>query len=48
MTHVLVNPRLHARMSAIVATDPDVFAPRYDDGQWALYEVASAFRGLRL
>jgi len=48
VTHVLVNPRLHQRMSAIVAADLDVFAPLYDDGRWALYEVASAFRGLRL
>jgi hypothetical protein len=48
VTHVLVNPRLHKLMSVVLARDPDVFAARYDDGRWALYEVASAYRALRL
>ena len=43
MTHVLVNPRFHALMSGVLAEDPDVFTPRYDDGRWALYEVAPRY-----
>lgn len=38
VTHVLVNPRLYATMKAVFDAD-DLFSPRYDDGQWALYEV---------
>jgi hypothetical protein len=28
-------------MSEVLARDPDVFKARYDDGQWALYEVVA-------
>jgi hypothetical protein len=48
VTHVLVNPRMHAPMREILAGDPDVFTPLYDDGRWALYEVTAGYRGLRL
>ena len=48
VTHVLVNPRFHALMTGVLAQDPEVFTPRYDDGRWALYEVSPAFRSLRL
>jgi hypothetical protein len=48
VTHVMVNPRMHALMREVLAGDPEVFTPLYDDGQWALYEVAPRFRGLRL
>jgi len=48
VTHVLVNPRFHDLMSAVLAKDPDVFTSRYDDGRWALYEVAPGYRALRL
>ena len=40
VTHVLVNPRLYSMMKLVLARDADLFAPRYDDGMWALYEVA--------
>jgi hypothetical protein len=39
VTHVLVNPRTHDLMSAVLSRDPDLFRSRYDDGKWALYEV---------
>ena len=39
VTHVLVNPRLYSMMKMVLAGDPDLFAPRYDDGMWALYQV---------
>ena len=39
VTHVLVNPRLYASIKPVFAADPDLFVSRYDDGQWALYEV---------
>jgi hypothetical protein len=39
VTHLLVNPRLHQMMRAVLARDHDLFTPLYDDGQWALYEV---------
>ena len=39
VTHVLVNPRLHDTMVAVLAGDADVFASRYDAGGWAVYEV---------
>jgi hypothetical protein len=48
VTHVLVNPRMHALMTGVLAADPDVFEPLYNDGRWALYEVATRYRGLRL
>jgi len=48
VTHVLVNPRMHALMTRVLAADPDVFEPLYNDGRWALYEVATRYRGLRL
>jgi hypothetical protein len=48
ITHVMVNPRLHGLMQTVLAGDPEVFTPLYDDGRWALYEVAPRFRGLRL
>ena len=35
-------------MRDVLAGDPDVFTPLYDDGKWALYEVSPRFRGLRL
>jgi hypothetical protein len=38
-TYVLVTPRVYPMMTAVLARDPDIFASRYDDGQWALYEV---------
>jgi len=40
VTHVLVNPRLYASIKPVFAADPDLFVSRYDDGQWALYEVS--------
>jgi len=48
VTHVMVNPRMHGLMQTVLAGDPEVFTPLYDDGRWALYEVAPRFRGLRL
>jgi hypothetical protein len=48
VTHVLVNPRLYELMMRVLARDPDVFSLRYDDGRWAIWEVAPAFRSLRL
>jgi hypothetical protein len=48
VTHVLVTPRVHALMSGVLARDRNVFVPLYDDGQWALYEVTPAYRGVRL
>jgi hypothetical protein len=48
VTHVLVTPRLYALMSAVLHGEPDVFTARYDDGRWALYEVAPRYRSLRL
>jgi hypothetical protein len=39
VTHVLVNPRLHAMMADVLGRAPDLFARRYDDGKWALYQV---------
>ena len=48
VTHVLVNPRMHGLMTGVLAADPDVFEPLYNDGRWALYEVATRYRGLRL
>jgi hypothetical protein len=39
VSHVLVNPRNHQLMSAVLSRDPDLFRARYDDGMWALYEV---------
>jgi hypothetical protein len=48
VTHVLVTPRLYTMMSAVLRSQPDAFTPRYDDGRWALYEVAMRYRGLRL
>jgi hypothetical protein len=48
VTHVLLNPRMHMLMTAVLAAEPDVFTPLYNDGRWALYEVAVRYRGLRL
>ena len=48
VTHVLVTPRLYPMMSAVLRREPGAFMPRYDDGRWALYEVAMRYRGLRL
>jgi hypothetical protein len=48
VTHVLVNPRVHDLMARVLGRDPDVFSVRYDDGRWALWEVAPRFRGLML
>jgi len=48
VTHVLVTPRVHALMSGVLARDHNVFVSLYDDGQWALYEVNPAYRGVRL
>jgi hypothetical protein len=48
VTHVLVTPRLYALMSAVLRGEPEVFTARYDDGRWALYEVAPRYRALRL
>lgn len=48
VTHVLVNPRFHDLMSVVLARDPDVFTARYNDGRWALYEVAPGYRAVRL
>jgi hypothetical protein len=39
VTHVLVSPRIHAMMTKTLTADRDLFVARYDDGQWALYEV---------
>jgi hypothetical protein len=39
VTYVLVTPRVHPLMTAVLARDSDIFASRYDDGRWALYEV---------
>jgi hypothetical protein len=36
---VLLNPRLYALMKPVFAAEPDLFKPRYDDGQWAMFEV---------
>ena len=35
-------------VTRVLAADPDVFEPLYNDGRWALYEVATRYRGLRL
>jgi hypothetical protein len=40
VTHVLVNPRLYASIKPVFDADPDLLVSRYDDGRWALYEVA--------
>ena len=48
VTHVLVTPRLYELMSAVLRGEPEVFTARYDDGRWALYEVAPRYRSLRL
>ena len=39
VTHVLVSPRIHSMMTKTLTADHDLFVARYDDGQWALYEV---------
>ena len=39
VTHLLVTPRVHQMMTDVLARDGDLFTDRYDDGQWALYEV---------
>ena len=39
VTHVLVTPRMHSMMTKALTSDGDLFVARYDDGQWALYEV---------
>ena len=39
VTHVLVTPRMHPMMTKALTSDGDLFVARYDDGQWALYEV---------
>ncbi len=39
VTHVLLDPPLYALMKPVFAADADLLVPRYDDGQWALYEV---------
>ena len=39
ITHVLVNPRFHATMTALLDGFPDRYRRRYDDGRWAIYEV---------
>ena len=44
VTHVLIDPQFHTMMLAVLARDPDIFQPRYDDGQWALYEVSRSYR----
>ena len=41
VTHILVNPVRYQVMSEVLARDPDTFKARYDDGQWALYEVVT-------
>jgi hypothetical protein len=48
VTHIMVNPRFHKLMSDVLGRDPDVFTARYDDGRWAVYEVAPEYRALRL
>ena len=35
-------------MTPVLAGEPDIFTPLYNDGRWALYEVATRYRGLRL
>jgi hypothetical protein len=37
--YVLLNPRLYSTMKPMFAGNADLFTTRYDDGQWALYEV---------
>ena len=39
VTHVLVDPPLYSMMKPVLSAYADLLAPRYDDGQWALYEV---------
>ena len=34
-----LDPPLYALMKPVFAADADLLVPRYDDGQWALYEV---------
>ena len=48
VTHVLVTPRLYDLMSGLLGQDRDVFTAVYDDGRWAVYEVAAEFRRVRL
>jgi hypothetical protein len=48
VTHVLVNPRMHALMTPLLSAETEVFTPLYNDGRWALYEVSARYRGLRL
>lgn len=48
ITHVVVNPRLHEVMTNVLAQDADLFARRYDDGRWAVYEVVGADRAGRI
>jgi hypothetical protein len=39
ITHVLVNPRNHATLVPLLDADPELFQQRYDDGEWAIYDV---------
>ena len=48
VTHVLVPPRLYDLMSEVLGRDRDVFTAVYDDGRWAVYEVAAGYRRVRL
>jgi hypothetical protein len=41
ITHVLLNPRLYSEMKRVFDSDRSLFAPLYDDGQWALFRVTS-------
>ncbi|MGH7554428.1 MAG: hypothetical protein ACREMQ_15595, partial [Longimicrobiales bacterium] len=40
VTHVLVNPPHHAELRAVLDALPEAFTLRYDQAQWAVYEVA--------
>jgi hypothetical protein len=40
VTHLLLNPRVHAMMTPVLAAKPDRYRRLYDDSQWAVYEVS--------
>jgi hypothetical protein len=41
VTHVLIDPPYYSTLRPVLDRLPQVFARRYDDGRWAVYEVLS-------
>ncbi|HXG87638.1 MAG TPA: hypothetical protein VNJ02_04815 [Vicinamibacterales bacterium] len=41
VTHVLLNPRVHAMMTTVLAARPAQYRRLYDEAEWAVYEVSN-------